>query len=58
MKSYPSPSPLRNHNAKVGLIDVDIHPRPKSLAELEAVHGAEVAGPPPDRRESAAAMAT
>ncbi len=28
-------SPLRSHNAKVGLIDVDIHPRPKSLLELK-----------------------
>jgi len=29
------PSPLRNHNTRLGLIDVDIHPRPKSLAELK-----------------------
>ncbi|MGZ3408759.1 MAG: amidohydrolase family protein [Xanthobacteraceae bacterium] len=30
-----APAPARDHNTKLGLIDVDIHPRPKSPADLK-----------------------
>ena len=29
------PAPARDHNTKLGLIDVDIHPRPKSVNDLK-----------------------